>query len=146
MNTDIEPGPFILLAEDNPDDRLLVEYAFRSAKLPNPYQIVTNGAEAITWLAYSVEQPHPIYSKPDLVVLDIQMPYRDGFEVLQWIREQPALAEMPVVIMSGLQSPMARDRAKSLGAHSYFFKPGDYSELARFIHEFNFNYARQVIA
>jgi CheY-like chemotaxis protein len=111
--------------------------------LPNPRQIVNNGAEAITWLTQAMEQSSPVFPRPDLVVLDIQMPYKDGFEVLQWIREQPVFNELPVVIMSGLASPASVDRAKALGAHSYFFKPGDYSELTRFIYNFNFTHARQ---
>jgi two-component system response regulator len=146
VSTHNTPVPFLLIAEDNPDDRLLLEYAFRSARLSNPRQIVNNGAEAITWLSQTLTQPGPLCQRPDLVVLDIQMPYKDGFEVLQWIREQPAFNELPVVIMSGLQSPDSVARAKALGAHSYFFKPGDYSELTRFIYNFNFIHARQQVA
>jgi CheY-like chemotaxis protein len=132
------PVPFILVAEDNSDDRLLMQYAFRSARLPNKYHIVNNGAEAITWLSQSAEEPNnPICPAPGLVILDIQMPYKTGLEVLQWIREQPQLQEVPVVIMSGMNSPETVQRALALGAHNYLFKPGDYSELMRFIYGFN---------
>src|SRR5829696_1056013 len=118
------PVPFILIAEDNPDDRLLMQYAFRSAKLPNKFHIVNNGAEAITWLAQSAEQPdNPVCPRPDLVVLDIQMPLKSGIEVLQWLREQSHFQELPVIILSGLNSPEMVERALSLGAHSYLFKP-----------------------
>ena len=132
------PAPFVLIAEDNPDDRLLMQYAFRSANLPNRYHIVNNGAEAITWLTQAAAEPNnPICPAPDLVILDIQMPYKTGLEVLQWIREQPQLHELPVIIMSGVNSPETVERALALGAHSYLFKPGDYSELTRFIYGFN---------
>ncbi len=130
--------PFILIAEDNSDDRLLIQYAFRSAQLPNKYHIVNNGAEAITWLSQSAAEPNnPICPAPGLVVLDIQMPYKTGLEVLQWIREQSQLHDLPVIMLSGLQSPQMVERALALGAHSYLFKPGDYSELTRFIYGFN---------
>jgi CheY-like chemotaxis protein len=132
------PVPFILIAEDNADDRLLMQYAFRSARLPNKYHIVNNGAEAITWLTQSASEPNnPICPAPGLVILDIQMPYKTGLEVLQWIREQSALVDVPVIIMSGMNSPETVQRALALGAHNYLFKPGDYSELTRFIYGFN---------
>jgi DNA-binding NarL/FixJ family response regulator len=72
-----------------------------------------------------------------LLVLDIQMPFKTGLEVLEWVRHQPAYQSMPVVIMSGLRSPEMVERALSLGARSYLFKPGDYSELTQFIQDFN---------
>jgi CheY-like chemotaxis protein len=138
MTAQKTPVPFILIAEDSPDDRVLMQYAFRSAKLPNKYHIVNNGAEAITWLTQAAEQPdNPICPQPDLVVLDIQMPFKNGLEVLQWLREQPRFQDLPVVILSGMNSPQMVQRALSLGAHSYLFKPGDYSELTRFIYGFN---------
>ncbi len=138
MTNQKEPTPFVLVAEDNPDDRLLLQYAFRSAHLPNKYHIVNNGAEAITWLSEGLEQSNnPLFRAADLVVLDIQMPYKTGLEVLQWIRSQPAYRDLPVVMMSGLHSPQTVQRALALGAHSYLFKPGDYSELCRFISDFN---------
>ncbi len=133
-----EIAPFVLVAEDNPDDRSLIQYAFRSANLPNPYHIVDNGAEAITWLTSALEQPtKPAFPLPGLLVLDIQMPFKTGLEVLEWVRQQPAYHAMPVIIMSGLRSPEMIERTLALGARSYLFKPGDYSELTQFVYDFN---------
>lgn len=132
-----EPSPFVLIAEDNPDDRLLLDYAFRSARLPNKYHIVSNGAEAITWLEQAQESENLLFPRPELIVLDIQMPYKTGLEVLEWIRNQPAYREVAVVMMSGFRSPETIERALALGARNYLFKPGDYSELCRFIADFN---------
>jgi len=138
VNGQDESTPFILIAEDNTDDRLLLQYAFRSARLPNRYHIVNNGAEAITWLTSAMEEPHnPTFPAPALLVLDIQMPYKTGLEVLEWVRSQTAYRGLTVIIMSGLQSPDLVERALGLGARSYLFKPGDYSELTRFINDFN---------
>jgi CheY-like chemotaxis protein len=138
MTGSAENAPFILIAEDNPDDRLLLQYAFRSAGLSNRYHIVSNGAEAVTWLTSALEQPSNLtFPMPGLLVLDIQMPFKTGLEVLEWVRAQPAYQGLPVVIMSGLRSPEMIERALSLGARSYLFKPGDYSELTQFIADFN---------
>lgn len=126
------------MAEDNSDDQLLLRYAFRNARLPNKFHMVNNGAEAITWLQSSLDQPNNLlFPMPGLVVLDIHMPYKNGLEVLEWIRSQPAFAELPVVIMSGVRLPEMVDRALQLGARNYLFKPGDYSELTGFIYDFN---------
>ena len=133
-----ENAPFVLIAEDNPDDRLLLQYAFRSARLSNSYHIVNNGAEAITWLTSAMEDPsNPTFPMPGLLVLDFQMPYKNGLEVLEWVRSQSAYQSMPVVILSGLRSPEMIERALSLGARSYLFKPGDFSELTQFVYDFN---------
>src|SRR5204862_7606294 len=113
-------------------------YDFRAARLPNKYHIVNNGAEAITWFAQAAEEPNnTICPAPGIVILVIQMPYKTGLEVLQWIREQRLVQDLPVVIMSGLNSPEMVQRALALGARSYLFKPGYYSELTRFIYGFN---------
>jgi CheY-like chemotaxis protein len=138
VNAQKDTAPFILVAEDSADDRLLLQYAFRSARLPNRYHIVNNGAEAITWLTNAMEQPNnPTFPAPGLLVLDIQMPYKTGLQVLEWVRCQPDFRALPVIVMSGLQSPDMVERALSMGARSYLFKPGDYSELTRFICDFN---------
>lgn len=138
MTVQNDNAPFILIAEDNPDDRTLLQYAFRTAKLPNRFHIVNNGAEAITWLTGAMEQPANLtFPLPGLLVLDIQMPFKTGLEVLEWVRGQPSYLSMPVIIMSGLKSPETIERALALGVRSYLFKPGDYSELTQFIYDFN---------
>ncbi|HMJ90821.1 MAG TPA: response regulator [Candidatus Acidoferrum sp.] len=137
MRLEEPKAPFVLIAEDNADDRLLLNYAFRSARLPNPYLIVNDGAEAIDWMQKRLNErlaeAHPL----DLLIVDIQMPNKTGVEVLEWVRSQPIYRELPVVVMSGLRSPAMIDRVMTLGAHSYLFKPGDYGELTNFIAEFN---------
>jgi CheY-like chemotaxis protein len=138
MKDENAPAPFILIAEDNADDQLLLQYAFRAAHLPNKFHIVSNGAEAITWLTSAREHPNNLlFPAPGLVILDIQMPYKSGLQVLEWIRSEPAYGTLPVVIMSGNNLPETVERALKLGAQSYLFKPGDYSELTGFIYDFN---------
>src|SRR5229473_2661647 len=82
----------ILLAEDREDEVLLLRHAFAKAGFLNPLQVVPNGEEAIHYLQgegkYANRDEYPL---PALVLLDLKMPRKDGFEVLQWIRQQPGL-------------------------------------------------------
>src|SRR5689334_531046 len=132
MQTASEFAPFVLVAEDNPDDRLLLQFAFKSAHLPNPYQIVNDGAEAIAWLQKQIDGERPTAPRVELLVVDIHMPNKSGLDVLEWVRGQDSLRELPVVVLSGLCSPHTVERALALGARSYLFKAGDYGELAKF--------------
>ena|SRR5436190_19099336 len=136
MKDDPKPG-LVLIAEDNANDRLLLEYAFKSNRLPNPFRILEDGEQVIAYLSRTgnfVKEQVPL---PELLVLDLQMPHKSGLEVLIWVREQPRFSGLPVVIFSGMQSPQLIERALALGANSYLFKPGDYSELVRFIADNN---------
>ena len=128
-------APFVLIAEDSVEDWMLLEYAFRRSELLNPYAIVTNGEDVITWLSFYGRDPR--YPLPDLLVLDVHMPQKSGLEVLEWIRTQPCYDNLPVIVMSGIGSKEMINRALAIGAHSYFFKAGDYSELMHFIADFS---------
>lgn len=122
---DNDPSPFILIAEDNVDDQLLLQYTFKSAKLPNKFHIVNNGQEAIAWLKSSLEMPkNLLFPTPGLVVLDIQMPFKTGLEVLEWIRSEPAYATLPVVIMSGLHVPEVQGECSQDGRPKLFAQTG----------------------
>jgi CheY-like chemotaxis protein len=114
----------ILIVDDNDDDVFALRRALNKAALENPQQIVTNGREAIDYLSganrFSDRQSFPI---PGLVFLDLKMPLVDGFEVLTWIREQAALRELPVIILTGSDEEKDHQRAAALGAHDYLVKP-----------------------
>lgn len=148
MADEVLNPPLILVAEDNPDDRLLLQHAFRAERLPNRTIIVNDGVEAIAKLRELSQ--NTLKCAVDLLVLDIHMPNKGGLEVLEWLQGQPACRGITVVVMSGTRFPEIVDRALALGAHSYFFKPGDYGELIDFIKRFNnlpaFNYLPEQIA
>ena len=91
----------ILLAEDDDNDVLLLKRAFDAAEIQNPLFVAHDGREAIDYLSgagkFSNRTEFPI---PSLVILDLKMPIRSGMEVLQWIRSQPVLRCLPVIIFS----------------------------------------------
>ena len=114
----------VLLVEDNSDDVFFMRRALKKSGLDWSMQVVTDGQAALDFLAGSGDfADRTKFPMPSLVFLDLKLPYVGGFEVLDWIRQQPALREMPVVILTS--SPEERDqrRAAELGAKAYLIKP-----------------------
>jgi len=130
----------ILLAEDEEDYVLLIQRAFAQAKIPNPLHVVWNGQEAISYLKgdgkYSNREEYPL---PDLLLLDLRMPRVNGLEVLQWIRAQPGLAPLRVLVLTSSDQIRDVNEAYKLGANSFLVKPmdfQDFAQLSRLIQEF----------
>src|SRR4051812_32534922 len=129
--------PLILLVEDREDDVLLVQRAFNAAKTDSVIQAVRDGEEAIHYISgigkYANREEYPV---PWLVLLDLKMPRVDGFEVLDWIREQPGLKSMIVVVLTSSDDLRDVNRAYALGANSFMVKPFDFQntiELAKLV-------------
>jgi CheY-like chemotaxis protein len=120
----------ILLVEDNADDVSLIERAFRKAHIQNRVQVVNDGDQAVAYLngegVYADRVAHPL---PSLVLLDLKMPRRNGFEVLSWIRSQPELKGLQVVILTGSLEKKDVSRASELGADSFLIKPVTFERL-----------------
>lgn len=120
----------ILLVEDDPNDVLLIQRAFRKARLVNPLQVVRDGEEAIAYLggegAYADREQYPL---PALVLLDLKLPRRSGFEVLQWIRQHAGLKRVPVVVLTSSRNGPDVNLAYELGANSYLVKPVGFEGL-----------------
>jgi CheY-like chemotaxis protein len=114
----------ILLVEDDPNDQALVRRAFVKAKLTNPLQMVDDGDEAVRYLqgdgGYADRQLHPL---PSLILLDLKLPRRSGLDVLEWIRAQPSIRRIPVVVLTSSADSNDIARAYDLGANSYLVKP-----------------------
>ncbi len=130
----------ILLVEDDPNDVLLIRRALRNAMIANPLREVADGDEAIAYLSgvdgYGDRDAHPL---PALVLLDLKLPRRDGFEVLRWIRAQPGLRRLPVVVLTSSRETADVNRAYDEGANSYLVKPVAFDallELVRRVDEF----------
>jgi CheY-like chemotaxis protein len=113
-----------LLVEDSVDQAFLLQQAFVKSRLPGPTELLSNGEEAVDYLSgnghYSDRRQYPL---PTIVILDLQMPRKNGFEVLEWIRKQPKLAALPVVVLSSSSRPEDRERAAALGANLFLVKP-----------------------
>lgn len=122
--------PTILLAEDDEDDVLLLRTAFVEAGLSLPLQVVADGEQAISYLSgEGVYADRAQYALPSLVLLDLNMPKKTGFEVLEWIRAQPYLKRLPVVVLSSSSQGPHINKAYELGANSYLVKVTKFSEF-----------------
>jgi CheY-like chemotaxis protein len=122
----------ILLAEDNEVDVLLTRRAFAKAGLLNPLHVVPDGQEAIAYLCgagkYSNRAEYPL---PVLMLLDLKMPKKNGLEVLQWVREQPGLRALRVIVLTTSDLFLDVNRAYQLGANSYLVKPIEFDHFVR---------------
>jgi CheY-like chemotaxis protein len=114
----------ILLVEDNEDDVFAMQRAIKKSRVINPLQIVTDGQQAVDYLRgggiYANRAQFPL---PFLIFLDLKLPYFTGFEILQWIRTQPPLESIIVVVLTGSAESRDKDNAYTLGARSYLVKP-----------------------
>src|SRR5208283_152917 len=121
--------PNILVVDDREEDVFFFQRAFKSAGLLHCITHVSDGDAAIKYLSRQAPyDDNTLYPPPDVVVLDLKMPKRDGFEVLQWLREQKTLKPAPVVILTSSDRDEDKKRAKDLGASSYYTKPVDFTK------------------
>jgi CheY-like chemotaxis protein len=132
----------ILLAEDREDDIILIQRAFKTGGIPYPLMVVRDGEEAISYLSgigrYSNRELYPM---PGLFLLDLTLPGTDGFEVLRWVRAQPDLKALPVVVLTASDRIRDANQAYQLGAYSFLVKTLDFQDavaLARAISDYWF--------
>jgi CheY-like chemotaxis protein len=131
-----EPRP-LLLVEDNENDALLIRRAFERAHLLNPLEVVTDGAAAMTCLRACIEGGADGPPLPALVLLDLNLPSRSGLDVLAWMRRDPTLLPLPVVILTGSREAEDLARAYELGANGYLTKPVDFVKLLELVRQLN---------
>lgn len=117
-------GRTLLLVEDNEDDVFIFTRAFKQAQLTHPLQVARDGEEATDYLlgrgAFADRSKFPL---PFLVLLDLKLPLKSGLEVLETIRETPALANLCVVVLTSSAEERDVVRAHELGAQAYLVKP-----------------------
>jgi CheY-like chemotaxis protein len=118
----------LLLVEDNLPDELMVREAIREQDLPCEIHTAADGVRAIEFLVKS--ETDPLSPSPDLVLLDLNLPKVDGFEVLRRIRASAKHGRIPVIVVTSSDSPMDRSEAGKL-ADGYFRKPADYFEFLK---------------
>ncbi|HTA43263.1 MAG TPA: response regulator [Bryobacteraceae bacterium] len=123
-----QPRFNLLLAEDNLPDALLVREAVRLENLPVDIHIVSDGQQAMEFIARAETDPDAPFAH--FVLLDINLPKADGFEVLRRLRASEKFKGIPVVMVSSSDSPGDRGQAAELGA-GYFRKPPSYEEYLK---------------
>ena len=125
----------ILLAEDDPNDVLLIQRALQRSHIANPLQVVRDGADAVAYLngdlQYGDRERYPL---PVLLLMDLKMPRKSGLEVLEWLRQQTGgLRRLPVVVLTSSNQSLDINRAYDLGANSYLVKPAGFDSLLELV-------------
>ncbi|GIW96704.1 MAG: response regulator [Pirellulaceae bacterium] len=124
----------LLVVEDDPYDAKLIERAFRKARIVNPLRFVQDGESAIDYFAgnppYEDRSAHPV---PELLLLDLKLPRKDGFEVLRWLRAHEVYRRLPVVVLTSSSETNDINRAYDLGANSYLVKPVGNDQLVEML-------------
>ena len=134
MNTPSPPHALlIIVAEDDPDDRLLIEDAVAEADLGIRIECVCDGIELQERLLANANGERPDLPRPDLVLLDLNMPRMDGREVLEWIKIESDFREVPVVILSTSNNPDDVRFTKVLGAADFLTKPDSFDGLVALV-------------
>lgn len=114
----------ILMADDDPDDRMLTREAFEESQLLNEFETVEDGEELLDYLfsrgKYSNEAARP---KPSLILLDLNMPRKDGRQALKEIKSSPELRRIPVIVMTTSKAEEDIIRTYDLGVNSFIVKP-----------------------
>jgi CheY-like chemotaxis protein len=126
----------IVVVEDDPDDRHLLTRAFKKLGSSVPLRFACDGDEAVALLsAVTSSADHPM--RPVVILLDLKLPRRSGLEVLTWVKAQPALRRIPVVILTSSRDQTDLKQAYDLGANSFLVKPSQPQALHRLIEHVN---------
>lgn len=122
--------PLILMAEDDADDRLLARDAFAATRLPVELRFVQDGVEVLDYLRHQGPYADPATApRPELLLLDLNLPRKNGHEVLGEIKQDPDLRSLPVVVLTTSAADEDIARCYALGANSYITKPPSFEAL-----------------
>lgn len=119
--------PKVIVVEDNPADVTLIKQALREHSSQSSVTVATDGEEAVQLLSF-IDR---LNSEPDLVMLDLNLPKRDGYQVLEFLRANPRLRTIPVAIFTSSDRPVDVNKAYSMGADCYVLKGQDLESFAR---------------
>ena len=120
---------FILIAEDDSDDRFLLQTAYRENGFDDNIEFVANGIELIEFLLDVQEKRREYNYFPYLILLDLNMPKKDGREVLTEVKQHPVFKRIPVVVFTTTRNEFEIRRCYELGANSYIVKPVNFDDL-----------------
>jgi CheY-like chemotaxis protein len=128
-NQNPKPAP-LLLAEDDPDDCLLIRQALEKSRLSSDLRCVEDGEDLLDYLRHHGKFADPKQSpRPGLILLDLNMPRKDGREALREIKNDPKLRTIPIVVLTTSKSEEDVERAYNLGVNSYIIKPVRFAAL-----------------
>ena len=134
MTTVEVPTLAVLQIEEDSNDMLLLQHAITEAALDVTLHSVPDGEAAITYLKgatpYHDRKKHPM---PDLILSDLKMRGKDGLEMVQWLRQQPELKFIPVIILTSSGSEQDMRRAYEKGVNSYLIRPVNFKEFTHLI-------------
>jgi CheY-like chemotaxis protein len=123
----------VLLVDDDPGDVLLVREAFEDNKVGNLLSVVSDGVEALQYVRG--EGSHAGAMRPDLILLDLNLPRKSGIEVLAEIKADPSLSTIPVIVLTTSEAEEDIVRAYKLHANAYITKPVDFEQFTRIVHQ-----------
>jgi two-component system response regulator len=126
---------YILIAEDDADDRFLLETAFKECGFNDELVFVENGVELVQFLSSQNGKSNLTKRFPGFIMLDLNMPKKDGREVLKEIKEHPLYRKIPIVVFTTTKNENEIARCYELGANSYVVKPVNFEELVKVIRE-----------
>jgi CheY-like chemotaxis protein len=123
----------VLLVEDDPGDVLLVREAFEDHKVGNLLSVVSDGVEAMSYVRG--EGDYASATRPDLILLDLNLPRKSGIEVLEEIKGDPRLTTIPVVVLTTSEAEGDIVGAYKLHANAYITKPVDFEQFTQIVHQ-----------
>jgi CheY-like chemotaxis protein len=130
----------ILLVDDNADDAYLFERAWKTADIANPLAVVSDGDQAIAYLNGAEPFSDRIkYGFPLILLVDLNMPRKNGFELIEWVRQQPHLKSLTLDVITSSMRPQDVERALHLGANSFYVKPGRIDDLVNLLRAWHQN-------
>ena len=120
----------VLVVEDDSTDVLMIRRAFKKSQITSPLHVVDNGDAAVDYLSgrppYHDRTTYPL---PAVILLDLKLPRRSGLEGLEWLRQQPGLRRLPVVVLTSSMESTDVRKAYDLGCNSYLVKPVSFEGL-----------------
>jgi CheY-like chemotaxis protein len=133
MQRDTSESITILMADDDADDRMLAEDAMRESRLGNAFRCVEDGQELMDYLTHNGKYAQGHAPRPGLILLDLNMPRKDGRQALQEIKSNPELRCIPVVILTTSKTEEDVLRSYDLGANSFITKPVTFDGLVNIV-------------
>ena len=144
MQRDTSESITILMADDDADDRMLAQDAMAESRLGNAFRCVEDGQELMDYLHRAGKYATADAPRPGLILLDLNMPRKDGRQALQEIKSSPDLRRIPVVILTTSKTEEDVLRSYDLGANSFITKPVTFDRLVEIVRTLG-NYWFQIV-